>query len=404
MAEPIKADIALFGGGIAGLWTLTRLRQAGYAAVLFETDALGAGQTLKSQGIIHGGMKYALHGVLTPEVTAMAGMPGLWRDCLHGLGPINLSKVSLLSKTHYLWSPGRMMAKITGFLAGMAMRSKVAPVKPADYPFVFQNPKFKGALYALDEIVLDVPSLMSELAEMNRGAIFKIKSLTKENLHFDAQGQLLSIDIALGQASASLIADHTIFMAGEGNELVLDHFKDKRLAMQRRPLHMVMVKTPFYYPLYAHCMGVGQRPRLTVTTHRLQSGEAVWYLGGMLAEEGNERDAGEQIQAAKQELESLFPWLDFSAAKYATLRVDRAEPKTSDGMKPQSTFAETVNNLTVAWPTKLALAPALTATIESMIHARGLKPGKPEWQALNGWPAPPLAKPMWETCLWKSAD
>lgn len=403
MAEPVKADIAIFGGGIAGLWMLTRLRQAGYAAVLFETEALGAGQTLKSQGIIHGGMKYALHGVLTPEVTAMAGMPDLWRSCLHGLGDINLSKVGLLSKTHYLWSPGGLISRMTGFLASMAMRSKVARVKPADYPYVFQNPRFKGAVYALDEIVLDVPSLISELSHLNQGAIFKIKPLAKQDLHFDSQGQLLSIDIALGQASASLIADHTIFMAGEGNELVLDQFKGTRLAMQRRPLHMVMVKTPFYYPLYAHCMGAGQRPRLTVTTHRLQNGEAVWYLGGMLAEDGNARESGEQIQAAKKELESLFPWLDFTAAKYATLRVDRAEPKTSDGLKPQTSFAETLQNLTVAWPTKLALAPALANTLQTMIDGRGLKPGKPEWQALNGWPAPPLAKPMWETCTWKNA-
>ncbi|HEU5281551.1 MAG TPA: FAD-dependent oxidoreductase [Gammaproteobacteria bacterium] len=401
MVQAVKVDVAIFGGGIAGLWALTRLRQAGYAAVLFETEALGAGQTVKSQGIIHGGMKYALHGALTSEVTTMAAMPTLWQDCLHGLGEINLSKAALLSKTQYLWSPGLLTAKITGFLAGMAMRSKVAAVKPNDYPDVFQNKKFKGALYALDEIVLDVPSVIDELSTLNRGAIFKIRSLTQNDLHFDAQGRFLSADLHVEDTKATLTADHVVFVAGEGNALVVNQLKRPGLGMQRRPLHMVMVKTPFYYPLYAHCMGVGQRPRLTVTTHRLQNGEAVWYLGGLLAEEGNDRDAAAQIQAAKHELENLFPWLDFSAAKYATLRVDRAEPKTADGLKPETFFAESNHNLTVAWPTKLALAPALAASIVETIKARRFSPSK---TSLPDWPAPSVAKPLWETCLWKSAD
>src|SRR5665213_2066743 len=57
MQKSATADIAIFGGGIAGLWLLNRLRTAGYSALLFESGALGGGQTNKAQGIIHGGMK-----------------------------------------------------------------------------------------------------------------------------------------------------------------------------------------------------------------------------------------------------------------------------------------------------------------------------------------------------------
>jgi hypothetical protein len=54
--------------------------------------------------------------------------------------------------------------------------------------------------------------------------------------------------------------------------------------MQRRPLHMVMAKGPSLKPLYAHCLGGGTKPRITVTTHPAADGQWVWYLGGDIAE------------------------------------------------------------------------------------------------------------------------
>lgn len=404
MQEQVSVDVAIFGGGIAGLWALTRLRQAGYNAVLFETEALGAGQTLKSQGIIHGGMKYALTGKLSAESSAMAEMPRVWRDCLRGKGEINLKDVSLLSDKQYLWSPSGLFGKIAGFFASMTMKSQVLAVKKEDYPYVFNHAEFKGSIYALDEMVLDVPSLIAALAKLNEGAIFKVDAFDTSAFQFTNTAQLLSVNLKTADKSLSLIASHFVFAAGAGNSVIVDALKHEKLAMQRRPLHMVMVKTPFYYPLFAHCMGVGPRPRLTITTHRLPNGEAIWYLGGVLAEEGVDRDASAQIQAAKNELTDLFPWLDFSAAKYSTVRVDRAEPQQASGLKPESVYAETLQNITIAWPTKLALAPVLADAILNAVKARGIDLAPVDLSSLKQWPTPMLSKPMWETCLWKSAN
>ncbi|MDF1622160.1 MAG: FAD-dependent oxidoreductase, partial [Pseudohongiella nitratireducens] len=58
------SQITIVGGGIAGLWLLNRLCLAGYDAILLDKGGLGSGQTLASQGIIHGGLKYALNGIL----------------------------------------------------------------------------------------------------------------------------------------------------------------------------------------------------------------------------------------------------------------------------------------------------------------------------------------------------
>src|SRR5690606_19834973 len=55
-------DAVVIGGGIAGLWVLDRITAAGYSSLLLERAALGARQTIASQGIIHGGAKYEAEG------------------------------------------------------------------------------------------------------------------------------------------------------------------------------------------------------------------------------------------------------------------------------------------------------------------------------------------------------
>ena len=57
MPKTYSTDILIVGGGIAGLWLNVRLCQQGFSTLLLERDTLGGGQSLKSQGIIHGGAK-----------------------------------------------------------------------------------------------------------------------------------------------------------------------------------------------------------------------------------------------------------------------------------------------------------------------------------------------------------
>ena len=48
-------DLAVIGGGIAGLWILDAAVRAGRNAILVEAFELGHGQSVAAQGIIHGG-------------------------------------------------------------------------------------------------------------------------------------------------------------------------------------------------------------------------------------------------------------------------------------------------------------------------------------------------------------
>src|SRR5262247_4103952 len=92
------SDIVVVGGGIAGLWALNRLCHAGYDAVLIERDSLGAGQTLASQGILHGGHRYLLGAKPSDHARAIAPMPAIWLACLAGASEINLAAATILAR------------------------------------------------------------------------------------------------------------------------------------------------------------------------------------------------------------------------------------------------------------------------------------------------------------------
>ena len=76
----MQVDTLIFGGGAAGLWLLDELTRQGSSAVLLEAAKLGQGQTIASQGIIHGGLKYTLQGLLTPSAAAIRDMFARFMD------------------------------------------------------------------------------------------------------------------------------------------------------------------------------------------------------------------------------------------------------------------------------------------------------------------------------------
>ena len=99
----MQLDVLIFGGGAAGLWCLDRFRRAGYHAILLEAKALGRGQTIQAQGIIHGGGKYGLRGVRDfAALRTTSAMPERWRRHLAGAIEPNLSATRFLSDHCYL--------------------------------------------------------------------------------------------------------------------------------------------------------------------------------------------------------------------------------------------------------------------------------------------------------------
>jgi glycerol-3-phosphate dehydrogenase len=400
MKEAVQADIAIIGGGIAGLWLLNRLRQSGFSVILLESNSIGGGQTHKAQGIIHGGMKYALQGKTTSATQAIADMPAKWEECLQGTGEIDLSRVPVLSKQQYLWSTGSLTSKLAGFFAGLALKSNTRLLDKKDFPEIFQHPQFQGQVYTLDETIIDMPMLLRELMIPHQDVIFKIDPMDEKQLELDENDRLISFNIQATPLQALRVnAQKFIFTAGSGNELLLKKLKRHKVYAQRRALHMVIVKHDYTHALYAHCLGLGATPRITITTHRARDGKTIWYLGGQIAEEGVKLSADEQIRIAKNELKELFPWLDFSNAEFASFYVDRAENMQPNAARPDSCYVQEIENILIAWPTKLAFAPLLAAEILQLLTKANIKPCVADLRELRAWPIPALAKPIWDQLL-----
>ncbi|MBD8119731.1 FAD-dependent oxidoreductase [Pseudomonas lutea] len=390
MSSAISTDVLIVGAGVAGLWLNARLRHQGFSTVVVEKASLGGGQTLKSQGIIHGGAKYALHGALSGASEAIADMPRRWREALAGKGELDLSGVRLLSEAHYLWSPGTIAGNLTSFFASKAVRGRVDQVKGSDLPPALQDPRFKGKVYRLAELVIDIPSLVKKLADLAGDSLLAGQNI--EPLRQDGELVGLRVD------GRDIHAQRVVLSAGGGMADLLQALNVSQPAMQRRPLHMVLVKGPTLKPLYAHCLGGGPKPRITVTTHPAADGQWVWYLGGDIAEaEGVAREPAEQIAAAKKELTNLLPWVDLSQAQFATLRVDRAEPQQSGLVRPDNAFLDVQGRLMVGWPTKLALAPDFADRVLASLSRDEIHPTpQPPY---TDFPKPPLAIPVWDQLL-----
>ena len=399
----ISVDIVIFGGGIAGLWVLNQLRYLGYQALLLETQTLGGGQTLKSQGIIHGGIKYALSGFFSGSANAIRTMPQRWQEALAGVGAVDLRKVNLLSEDQLLWSTGGLASEITSFFASKALNSRIQKLPKTAYPDILKNSLFKGHAYRLNEVVLDTTSLIETLAKSQSDYIFKINTDAGYTFTLDPNNphnvRSLNIFSDLGDKTLTIKAKRYVFTAGEGNGsqgLKLQNAPP----MQLRPLQMTMVKLAMPYPFFSHCIDHGTHPRITITTHPTKDGKTVWYIGGQLAEDGAKRTIAEHIASAKQEIHTLLPWVDLSGAKWASFFVNRAEPKQADGKRPENAFIATHGNLITAWPTKLALAPMLSDRILKQLKADNIESSTGTDQTtalLSHLEKPAIALPPWES-------
>lgn len=386
MTLKVDVGVVIVGGGVAGLWLLARLRGLGYGALLIECERLGAGQTIRSQGIIHGGAKYALAGEITRSARALAAMPPLWRRCLAGQGEVDLSAVQVLSEHQYLCAPVSLTSRLFGFIRSKPVQIPLPSLPDEEFPEILRHRRFRGSVYRLDEPVIDPGSLLRALAEPHREAIVLNQGPAVQapdgNIYLRAPGR----------AQVAIRPRFIIFTAGAGNAAQL------WASMQVRPLHMVMVRgEALPGGVYLHWIGASEEmPRLTITSHRDGAGRTVWYLGGGLAETGVAREPKKQIHAARRELAGLLPWVDLSAARFATFEARRAEARQHDGQRPEGPGVFKMGSLIIAWPTKLALAPMLADEVIAKLEPDHRPPQGAELGALADWPRPEVAPRPWD--------
>jgi glycerol-3-phosphate dehydrogenase len=393
----IALDVAVIGGGVAGLWLLDALHRKGYRCLLLEAHHLGSGQTVASQGILHGGMKYTLSNLIDPGAKAVAQMPLIWRNCLAGQAEPDLSHTKLRTDFCHLWRTGSARSRLGMTGARMVLRVKPTEIPQSDWPEALHD--LKGQVYNLPEQVIDTASFIADMASKHQDRLLKIDMDNGLAFERDASGNVTAIKLTHNDQTLTLAPKHVVLTAGKGNADLRAKLSLDDQAMQIRPLHMVMVKGNLP-KLNGHCTDFSQT-RVTVTTATANDGQTVWTVGGQVSEDGVKMSPEELVKHAKGEVAAVIPNVDLANAQWATYRVDRAERKTASGRRPEGVTLMADGNVITAWPTKLVLAPQLALDVMAML------PEQSNGQPINigSWPRPNVALPPWELVeQWMTLD
>jgi glycine/D-amino acid oxidase-like deaminating enzyme len=381
---PIELDALIVGGGVAGLMTLDAIHRRGGRAWLIERDALGRGQTVWSQGIIHGGLKYALGGSTGAAARAVSDMPARWRAMLDGDREPNLSAVQMRADRCAVWAAAgaRSMAGLLG--AKLALRTRPRRWPDDARPQPLQG--IPGMVLSVAEPVLEPTSLLQTLAHHHAGRLLR--------------GEVAGIDASPDGAAVTLQgglvirAAYAVLLAGEGNGQLRQLAGLSEAAMQTRPLRMVLARGPLPI-LNGHCIR-GTSPWLTITTAAGDGGERVWQIGGEVAEWGAGETAAATIRRAISDVRDALPSTDLAGTSWSTYEAPRAERAASDGGRPDQPGLIQDGRVLTGWPTKLALAPILADSIAALIPSGGEAPPVDE-QLPSPVPAPP---PWMENRTW----
>jgi glycerol-3-phosphate dehydrogenase len=343
-----------------------------------------------AQGIIHGGIKYSLGGLVSDSTRAIREMPEVWRQCLAGRIEPDLSSTPVLSEHCHLWRTSSIKSKLGMVGAKIGLRSQVSGLASSERPAVLRG--CPGEVLLVDEQVIDTVGFLRTMADRNRDCLIKVDE-DDGVVRSDETGACLRLCNRESNLDLSVRAETVVLSAGSGNAALRRLFSLSPDAMQRRPLHMVLVRGELPR-LYGHCTD-GAATRVTITTTCDRQGRAVWQVGGKVSEEGVAMESAELIRHARRELESVLPGARFENVEWTTYRIDRAEQRSTDGSRPDGPYASREGNILTAWPTKLALVPQLVTLIVQQLSASpGIGSGAISKEP--DWPRPEIALPPWE--------
>jgi len=392
----VELDALVLGGGVTGLWILDALVRAGHRAVLVEATALGDGQSICAQGILHGGTKYMLSALVKPGPNWLKQMPGRWADALEGRSSPDLSAVTVRTRNCHLWRTESLksIAGMVGARSGLQVRPQ--RVDDGDRPAVLAH--CPGDVATLGETVIETPSLMAALGALHPGRVIKAR-LTEADL--DApDGGACTLELPDG---SSIVARtrNIVLAAGGGTPALLELLQadSAEFTMQRRPLHMAMVRgeQSCLPELNGHCVD-GGKTRVTITSSTARNGDRVWQLGGELAETGCSKTPEQLIKDAATCLAEVLPGFQPAndGLSWATYTIDRAENRSPRLARPNDSFVgSTTKNgtrIVVSWPTKMVLAPRAADKTTALL-GEGPGAGDPPLAVFE---APLVALPPWE--------
>jgi hypothetical protein len=378
-----NVDVIIIGAGIAGLWTAVHLRNLGYDVLLLERDAIGSGQTIASQGIIHSGFKYTLAGKLNALSKTMSDMPSRWQDTIFS-GLIN-------SPVHHLMIPKTLMGAMMKAGTQHAFSGHIENLEQLEWKHMSNVTGFKGTFMALKEPVFDVPGVLRHLSVFCRAKKIEQGIQIVQSDNKTVKGVWLGTDYF-----TTKVIIHTSAASNLETARTMGH--DNGLVTQTRPLLMGMIRNaPF--PLFTHLIGSSDKPIATITTHTASDGKRIWYVGGNVAERPKNDWPHLVYQAIKKAFMSYLPAIDYSGLEWAVHPVDRIEGKAGTTWLPDTPVIHEIGNSLYCWPTKLAFAPLLADRIESALLKLNIRPSGADVDRDFLMDAP-LATTPWDKATW----
>ncbi len=384
---PLPIDALIIGGGMAGLFAMHALRQAGHSVCLVERSALGDGQSVCAQGIVHGGVKYSLGGLVSGSARAIERMPERWLAMADSGNGFDLRAAPPLARHMWLWRSEGVAGAFAMVGARLSLRARPEAVPAGERPPLLRD--VRGDVLRLPEPVFDpVATLGALLAPMVPWVVRgEARAAPGGSVRVSGEGR-----------SIAFRPRCVVLAAGAGNAALRGEFGLAQGLMQLRPLHQAMVRGPLP-EFHGHCVD-GLATRVTVTSSSPRGGERVWHIGGKLAEEGVLRDPRAQRAHALAEMRAVLPSVDFSDCMWSTYTVNRAEREQPKGSRPEDACIERADvegtALLTVWPTKMALAPAAAdMVLESAGPALHAQASADIAAALLGWERPAVARAPW---------
>lgn len=190
-------DLAVVGGGIAGLGVFECAARAGLKAVLLERGAPGRATTAVTSGLLHGGLRYLPYDAGTSVL--------MCRE----ISRLRRERPELLTRQAFLWPVYRGERLGLGLVEALQDEYDVlAPLRgarpharltPAEAAAALPGLRTEGLLGALafDEWAVDVPGLVAELVRSGRAAGGELM-----------EGQrVTALDVRGGRVAAATVED-----------------------------------------------------------------------------------------------------------------------------------------------------------------------------------------------------
>jgi glycerol-3-phosphate dehydrogenase len=244
------------------MWLLDETLRQGYSALLLESRQLGHGQTVGSQGIIHGGFKYVFGGwrKLSQPVDPIRDMPQIWKECLSGQRQPDLSQTRLRATECHIWWTSKLAGYFGVLGTRLLLRAAPQEIRGELYPDVLKG--CRGTVAVIPEPVISTDSLVAELSRRHANHILQLNPENDAEFILRSAGEVERIRLSgnnIGK-TVEIVPRHVVLTAGEGNEILREQLSLPANRMQRRPLQMVMVRGNLPI-LNGHCAD-GGKPRV----------------------------------------------------------------------------------------------------------------------------------------------